>query len=95
MGKICNLPFHTRANTFQRGPPHSFFWGHLKTFGEAIESTGGGSIDRSLKDFTQYAPDKVLLYSYLHPSAHFSLDIWPLQPPLIVVWGAITFIMPG
>jgi hypothetical protein len=96
MGKICDLLFHARANAFQPGPPHSFFWGHLKIFGEALESTGGGSIDRALKDLTQYAPDKVLLYFHLHTHwlilaltyGHFSLHSLSYGVPSL-------FIMPN
>jgi hypothetical protein len=44
----------------QPGPPHSFFWGHLKVFGEAASRHGGDSSEMVMKEFVKYAPDGVL-----------------------------------
>jgi hypothetical protein len=44
----------------QPGPPHSFFWGHLKVFGEATSRHGFESFELALNEFIEYAPGGVL-----------------------------------
>jgi hypothetical protein len=57
----------TAALMFQPGPPHSFVWGHLKFFGEAVVATQGKSFEFVFKEFQNYAPDKILLYQHALP----------------------------
>jgi hypothetical protein len=65
MGEICTSLSHSWCSLFQPGPPHSFFWGHIKVFGEAVMATGGKSFELALKQFAEYGPDGVLLYLLL------------------------------
>jgi cytochrome P450 len=59
----------------------------LKIFGETIKATGGHSFEFAMTALSGYGPDKVLLYFELHLNANGSIDLWPIQTPLIVIWG--------
>lgn len=55
-------------------PPHSFFWGHLRLFGEHASKFFGKHIDYTAESFANAYSDGLLF-----------LDLWPFAPTICLV----------